>query len=180
MGLFDTETEAAVAYDCAAVQEKGLDALTNFDISEYSEILAKHYQNEDVVQTGSKRKYARIDPKVSERNFRAELAASKELGELSSRDMKPGRAIGGIERERSRVRRVDAEIRARPTARDDESALHDDRRATDAIRELRRIVEEAQTALETGRERLDDANRRGDVQRPTIASIASRRVASHH
>ena len=163
MGLFDTETEAAVAYDCAAVQEKGLDALTNFDISEYSEILAKHYQNEDVVQTGSKRKYARIDPKVSERNFRAELAASKELGELSSRDMKPGRAI---ERDPSAnaletVRRVfDAEIRARPTARDDESAFHDDRRATDAIRELRRIVEEAQTALETGRERLDDANRR--------------------
>ena len=183
MGLFDTETEAAVAYDCAAVQEKGLDALTNFDISEYSEILAKHYQNEDVVQTGSKRKYARIDPKVSERNFRAELAASKELGELSSRDMKPGRAI---ERDPSAnaletVRRVfDAEIRARPTARDDESALHDDRRATDAIRELRRIVRRRRRRSK--RVENDSTTRidAGDVQ-PLHAShrVASLTIKSH-
>jgi len=136
--------------------------LTNFDISEYSELLAKHYQNVDDVPTGSKRKYASIDPKVSERHFRAELAASKELGDLASRDMKPGLAV---ERDPSAaaletVQRVfDAEVRAQPTARDDENALRDDQRATDAIRELRRIVEESETALETSRKRLDDETR---------------------
>ena len=42
LGLFSTEEEAATAYDREAVRIKGLDAITNFAITEYEEILADH------------------------------------------------------------------------------------------------------------------------------------------
>ena len=43
LGLWPTEIEAAVAYDVESVRQKGMDALTNFDISSYTSILAEHY-----------------------------------------------------------------------------------------------------------------------------------------
>jgi AP2-like factor (euAP2 lineage) len=39
LGLFTSETDAAVAYDRAAVQAKRLNAQTNFDISSYMDLL---------------------------------------------------------------------------------------------------------------------------------------------
>jgi hypothetical protein len=39
LGLYDSEIEAAMAYDRAAVRLKGLAAITNFDLSSYLEEL---------------------------------------------------------------------------------------------------------------------------------------------
>ncbi len=39
LGLFTTELEAAQAYDRESVARKGVDAITNFDLSHYAEFL---------------------------------------------------------------------------------------------------------------------------------------------
>ena len=43
LGLYDSEDLAAVAYDEEAVRQRGLDAVTNFNINEYAEILAEYH-----------------------------------------------------------------------------------------------------------------------------------------
>ena len=40
LGLFTTELEAAQAYDRESVVRKGIDAITNFDLSHYMELLS--------------------------------------------------------------------------------------------------------------------------------------------
>lgn len=43
LGLFDSEEDAAAAYDREAVRQKGLDAITNFAITAYEDVLAQHF-----------------------------------------------------------------------------------------------------------------------------------------
>jgi len=78
LGLWPTEVEAAVAYDVECVRQKGLEAMTNFDISSYSSVLAEHYEAQ--TKSSGKRKLDEpqkftMDSKTSERHFRAQLAS---------------------------------------------------------------------------------------------------------
>ena len=41
LGLFKSEVEAAQAYDRELIVRKGIDAATNFDLSEYAELLGE-------------------------------------------------------------------------------------------------------------------------------------------
>jgi hypothetical protein len=40
LGLFESEIEAAMAYDSEAVRSRGLKAVTNFDMTQYLELLS--------------------------------------------------------------------------------------------------------------------------------------------
>ena len=40
--ILSTEVEAAVAYDAESVQRRGLEAITNFALDEYTDLLSEH------------------------------------------------------------------------------------------------------------------------------------------
>jgi len=72
LGLHETEDAAAMAYDEEAVRLKGFDAITNFDISEYADVLAEHHTNKMKEAVALKEKYA------------ARSAANAPMGSLNS------------------------------------------------------------------------------------------------
>jgi AP2-like factor (euAP2 lineage) len=169
LGLYDSEQEAAMAYDVEAVRQKGLEAVTNFDISEYSEVLAQHYSQQKVTtRLSSKRKPTSnsSNDKMAEREFRSELAASKHV-DLTMRQMKPGPAVEAEPSEHAidTVRDFfDAEARVRADAKANadmllrKTSLITEAEETDeAIQELQTLVEQAQTALRDSRARLQQA-----------------------
>lgn len=45
-GLFNTEVEAAIAYDREAVKQRGIRALTNFDLMEYADLLSQQARSQ--------------------------------------------------------------------------------------------------------------------------------------
>lgn len=164
LGLFDTESEAAVAYDIACVREKGLQAVTNFDISEYSDVLAQHY-NGGTTSSKRKRHYSAsatpVESKICEKNFRDELAGTHI--DISSRALKPGRAIERDPSDKAvdlvrhffdteSKHHANTAIECRP-----DSELEDREHADDAIEELQALVSQAQTALRDSKARLREA-----------------------
>ena len=40
--IVSTEVDAAVAYDAESVQRRGLEAITNFALDEYTDLLSEH------------------------------------------------------------------------------------------------------------------------------------------
>ena len=72
LGLFTTELEAAQAYDRESVTRKGVDAITNFDLSHYTELLS----SEDLEEV--KRRGLLSAPEPATADESAELAAWQE------------------------------------------------------------------------------------------------------
>lgn len=81
LGLFTTELEAAQAYDRESVTRKGVDAITNFDLSHYAELLSS--EDLEVAQ----RRGLLCAPEMATAEERAELMAWQELPDQELGDM---------------------------------------------------------------------------------------------
>ena len=73
LGLFTTELEAAQAYDRESVTRKGVDAITNFDLSHYAELLS----SDDLEE--AQRRGLLCAPELATAHQSAELAAWQEV-----------------------------------------------------------------------------------------------------
>jgi len=167
LGLWPTEIEAAVAYDVESVRQKGMDALTNFDISSYTSVLAEHYDAQ--AKALGKRKHwsdddARQngvvveDAKTSERNFRAQLASKHAEFVASARTAAAGPACecDPSEVAIATVRSFfdsEAKICSKKSPRSATSDNEDDDACADAaIEELQNIVREARAKTRVRKE----------------------------
>ena len=92
LGLFTTELEAAQAYDRESVTRKGVDAITNFDLSHYTELLSSADLEE------AQRRGLLCAPEMATAEESAELTAWRELPDPELGDL--GTALQGMLRAR--------------------------------------------------------------------------------
>ena len=88
--MFTTELEAAQAYDRESVTRKGVDAITNFDLSHYTELLS----SEDLEE--AKRRGLLSAPELAAAEESANFGAWQEVPEQELSDMSMAALLQGM------------------------------------------------------------------------------------